>query len=169
MPIPAVRSDFVTKYRATIHSPKSALPSTPLSYSSTVCHTQTQNPPLDWLFTPKKAVPSCGGAALDQASSAEVFDRILARLVQLEAHEPQTYLRDDYRISWLTLRHLQINDCVKCSAYVAATYEVLGVHPSKVWARTMESRKAILGPKFTQLRKFPSPSTKSQKAKEGIA
>lgn len=161
----AFRPQFVTKYRPATDSQRTVLPWAPLPPLS-VCPDQTKNLTLDWLFTPKKAVYSCGGASLDQVSPAEVFDRVLARLVQLEAHEPQAHYRDDYRIAWQIVHHSQKGDAVLCMVAVLAWQSVLGVHPDRAYEKHMERRKAILGPKFTQLRKFPSPTAKSQKAKE---
>lgn len=98
---------------------------------------QTKNPvdakalPLEWILDPSKG--------------SSIFDRILARLVQSEAREVEAVYRDDYRISWLTVRFCQTGEAVQCTPQVLATYKVLGCHPDQVWFRINAQRVAMLG------------------------
>jgi hypothetical protein len=68
--------------------------------------------------------------------------RILSRLSAAEAQEIDPWLRDDLQIARLILAHASRGDAVCCSPHVLATYEVLGLHPEKVWPKILERRKA---------------------------
>ncbi|HEY6766487.1 MAG TPA: hypothetical protein VI386_17145, partial [Candidatus Sulfotelmatobacter sp.] len=59
--------------------------------------------------------------------------RILRRLVESEAEELNPWIRDDLRIARLIVAHAARGDAVRCSPQVLASYEVLGLHPEKVW------------------------------------
>jgi hypothetical protein len=72
--------------------------------------------------------------------------RVLSRLISAEAQEPDPWLRDDLKIARLTVVHAARGDAVECSADVLASYEVLGLHPEKVWPAIQRRRKALLGP-----------------------
>lgn len=87
--------------------------------------------PLDWLFR------------LDKSGS--LADRVLARLIQSEAHEGNPHLRADYRIAWLTTHFCQTGEAVQCTPHVLATYRVLGCHPDQVYQRILARRQALLG------------------------
>lgn len=73
--------------------------------------------------------------------------RILSRLEVSEWRETDPWLRDDYRIAWIT---------VLLAAYgrshpdVTATYRVLGLHPEKVWPAIVARRRAQLGSLYEQ-------------------
>lgn len=69
-------------------------------------------------------------------------DRVLAHLEDAEAHEPNPHFRDDLRISWITVLNAARG---AAEPHVAATYAVLGLHPSKVWPAIVARRKAQLG------------------------
>lgn len=69
-------------------------------------------------------------------------DRILEYLVWAEANEPDVWLRDDYRIAWITLLRASRGESIP---HVTATYAVLGLHPNKVWPAILAHRKALLG------------------------
>ena len=71
--------------------------------------------------------------------------RVLSRLISAEAQEPDPWLRDDLQIAKLTVVHAARGDAVECSPYVLATYEVLGLHPEKVWP-AIQARSKALGP-----------------------
>src|ERR1700735_2365131 len=71
--------------------------------------------------------------------------RILARLATAENQEPDPWLRDDLQIARLTVLHAARGDAVGCAPHVLASYEVLGLHPDKVWPAIQARRKA-LGP-----------------------
>jgi hypothetical protein len=98
--------------------------------------------PLGWILDPEK------GHGLSE--------RVLARLLQAEAHEPEYLYRDDIRIAWLTVLHCQRGDAVECTPHVLATYEVLGCHPEQVYARIILRRVAMFNA-HDNLLKFPSP------------
>ena len=68
--------------------------------------------------------------------------RVLVRLEQAEATEPNPHYRDDIRVAWITA----LNAARGVSQpHVAATYSVLGLHPLNVWPAIVERRKAELG------------------------
>jgi hypothetical protein len=73
--------------------------------------------------------------------------RILSRLIDAEAKEPDPWLRDDLRIARLTVAHAARGDasCTCCSPHGLASYEVLGLRPEKVWPAIVARRKAQLG------------------------
>jgi len=70
--------------------------------------------------------------------------RILARLEKAEACEPNPHYRDDLRIARLTVVHAMRGDAVLCSPHVLASYEVLGLHPDRVWP-AIQARQLALG------------------------
>lgn len=70
--------------------------------------------------------------------------RILSRLSQAQAEEPNPWLRDDLQIASLIVAHAARGDAVLCSPDVLASYEVLGLHPKKVWP-AIQARHEALG------------------------
>jgi hypothetical protein len=68
--------------------------------------------------------------------------RVLARLEDCERTEIDPWLRDDFRIAWITVLFASRGNL---QPHVDATYRVLGLHPEKVWPAMMERRKAICG------------------------
>lgn len=77
--------------------------------------------------------------------------RILSRLCAAEAQEPDPWLQDDLRIARLTVAHAARGDTMLCSPDVLASYEVLGLHPAKVWPAIEARRKALLGPLYEEV------------------
>jgi hypothetical protein len=73
--------------------------------------------------------------------------RVLSRLEHAEARELCPHGRDDYRIAWITV--LNAAEGVR-DPFGAATYAVLGLHPSKVWPAIVARRKALLGPFYEE-------------------
>lgn len=71
--------------------------------------------------------------------------RILSRLAQAEAREPDPWLRDDLQVARLTVLYAASGEAVCCSPQVLASYAVLGLHPEKVWP-AIEARRKALGP-----------------------
>lgn len=69
----------------------------------------------------------------------------MQRLAEAEACESNPWLCDDLRIARLTVHHAAMGDAKICGPHVLATYEVLGVHPEKVWPK-IEARRKALGP-----------------------
>ena len=67
---------------------------------------------------------------------------ILCYLEWAETNEPNPHLRDDYRISWITVLRASRGESIP---HVTATYAVLGAHPEKVWASILARRRALLG------------------------
>jgi hypothetical protein len=72
-------------------------------------------------------------------------ERILARLERAERREPNPHLQADYRIAWITVLRASRGELWP---HVTATYEVLGLHPEKVWPAIVARRKALLGPLY---------------------
>jgi len=73
---------------------------------------------------------------------ATLIHRILSRLVQAEAKEPNAHLRDDYQIARLTIAFAARGSP---QPHLDATYAVLGIHPDKVWPAIIKRRKSLLG------------------------
>ncbi len=68
--------------------------------------------------------------------------RVLFHLEQAEAREPNPHLQADFRIAWITVLYAARGDPLP---HVAATYQVLGLHPDLVWSAIVRRRKALLG------------------------
>jgi hypothetical protein len=77
--------------------------------------------------------------------------RILSRLIDAEAKEPDPWLRDDLRIARLTVAHAARGDAASLPPHVLASWEVLGLHPEKVWPAIVARRKAQLGEFYSKL------------------
>ena len=74
-------------------------------------------------------------------------ESLLAYLAQREEIESDSWMKDDLRIAWLT--------CLYASRgyekpHVAATCQILGLHPDKVFRSIEERRKALLGPLYSE-------------------
>lgn len=76
--------------------------------------------------------------------------RILSRLRAAEAEETDPWFRDDLQIARLTVLHAACGDATICGSHVLASYEVLGLHPDKVWPAIQARRKA-LGPSLEEI------------------
>ena len=91
-------------------------------------HPQFNPLPLEWLL---------GTKAQDSFA-----DRVLARLIQSEAHEVNPHLKDDYRQSFITISLALKGDP---QPFVSASYRMYGIHPEKLWPAIVARRKALLG------------------------
>jgi hypothetical protein len=80
-----------------------------------------------------------------------IVRRILSRLSAAKSQEPDLWIRDDIEIARLTLLHAALGDSGCCPPHVLASYEVLGLHPGKVWPKILERRKALMGPLYKEL------------------
>lgn len=69
--------------------------------------------------------------------------RILARLEEAKASEPNPHYQDDHRIAWITVLRAGRGETIP---HISASYTVLGLHPEMVWASILARRKALLGP-----------------------
>jgi len=85
--------------------------------------------PLDWILDPNKG-----------SSSA---DRVLARLIQAEAHESDPWYRDDCRQAFIVLS-LALKG--ESQPFVSASYRMYGLHPDKLYPAILARREALLGP-----------------------
>lgn len=77
--------------------------------------------------------------------ATRLAERVLVRLEQAVGRESDPWLRDDMKIARRIVLHAARGDAVCCSPHVLASYEVLGLHPDKVWPAILARRKA-LGP-----------------------
>lgn len=77
------------------------------------------------------------------APASRKTESILAYLAQQEALEIDPWMRDDLRISWITVLNASRGDS---QPFVDASYRVLGLYPEKVWPAILARRKALLGP-----------------------
>lgn len=84
--------------------------------------------PLAWLLNPAKG--------------DSVSERVLARLVQSQAHEANPHLKTDYYQAWLTVYYASLGNPIP---FIEASYKAIGCHPDKVWPRLIANRKALLG------------------------
>ena len=71
--------------------------------------------------------------------------RVLSRLAVATANELDLWLRDDVKIAHRTVLHAAYGDAVLCSPDVLSSYEILGIHPEKVWP-AIQARSDALGP-----------------------
>ena len=121
---------------------KTVLPSAPVRSDAKAL-------PLEWILNPSKGL--------------SFSDRVLARLVQSEAHEVDPHLRDDYRQSFITVSLASKGNTVP---FVAASYQMYGLHPDKVWPAIVARRAAMLGPSGESGVTLPgSPKKPSQSVK----
>lgn len=90
--------------------------------------------------------PGVGTTAISPGKQVvKLSARVLLRLEEAEAREPDAHLRDDIRIAWITTLNAWRNEP---QPFVSATYAVLGIHPDRVWTAIVERRKAILGAEY---------------------
>jgi hypothetical protein len=71
--------------------------------------------------------------------------RVLSRLQTQLFRERDPWLHDDIKIACLTVTHAARGDAVCCPPDVLASYEVLGLHPDKVWPAIEARRNALDG------------------------
>lgn len=91
--------------------------------------------------------PSVRAPIVSRSPSASglLSDRVLARLVQAESKELDPWVRDDIRIARLTV---SLAAQERSLPFISATYQVLGIHPDKVWPAIVARRKAVLGANY---------------------
>jgi hypothetical protein len=75
--------------------------------------------------------------------SLKLTNRVLLRLEQIEAAEPNRHFQTDIRIAWLTVLYASRGES---EPHVAATAKILGVHPDRVFSKIEAMRMAKLGP-----------------------
>lgn len=97
--------------------------------------------PVSSKLLESKALPL--GWLLDPDKSESFTNRVLARLIQAEAHEVDPWTRDDLRIAWIATLYASEGNP---QPLIDATYAVLGLHPDKVWPAILRNREAMLGP-----------------------
>lgn len=96
-------------------------------------------------------------AALPQERPrVDLTEHVLVYLENAERKEINPWLRDDYRIAWITTNWSDrgIPDWFlrdRSSAYVAATYQVLNCHPDQVWPNIVAARRRQLGNSYEQV------------------
>jgi hypothetical protein len=76
-------------------------------------------------------------------SATRLARRIIVRLAEAEAREPNPHYRDDLQIAKLTVKYASTGEAVRCTPHELASYMVLGVHPDKVWPKILERRRAL--------------------------
>lgn len=86
--------------------------------------------PLDFLLGPK---------------FAGLSERVLARLIQAEAHAETYDERLPYRLAWHIVSICEKGEAVLCSPVVLAYYRVVGCHQDKFYERRTLARQAMLG------------------------
>ena len=69
-------------------------------------------------------------------------DRVIDRLAEAEADEPDVHFRDDYQQA---LRTVVLAREGSPMPFVEASYALWGLHPAKVWPRIVAQRVAMLG------------------------
>jgi hypothetical protein len=90
---------------------------------------------------------------LDPEKDKNFPARVLARLIQSEAHEPDVWLRDDYRQAFITLDLALKGNTMP---FVVASYQMYGLHPDKVWPARIARRKALLGKEYEAIAGEPA-------------
>lgn len=89
----------------------------------------------------------------DTTLSSGRTEGILRHLERAEKLESNPWLKDDYRIAWITVNWAQsgVPDWSwhrNSPAHVAATYQVLHCPPDEVWSRIEARRRADLGSEY---------------------
>jgi hypothetical protein len=90
-----------------------------------------------------------------------VTEHVLAHLERAELKECDPWLRDDLRIAWITVLYAAQGNP---QAHIDASYNVLGIHPDKVWPAIEARRAALLGKPHP--RKKPAASITLRNRKE---
>lgn len=90
-----------------------------------------------------------------ECERVEWTERVLVYLEQAEKKEIDPWLRDDYRIAWITTKWSQhgVPDWAwhrNSPPYTAATYQVLNCLPDEVWPRIVAKRKEKLGSEYAR-------------------
>lgn len=80
---------------------------------------------------------------------ARITNSVLAYLAQREADEHDPWVRDDIRISWITVLNASEGNPIP---HICATYAVIGLHPDKVWPAIQARREYWLGKKTRTVR-----------------
>ncbi len=75
-----------------------------------------------------------------------LWRRILDRLWRAELSEVNPHFQADLRIAWITVWLASHGDL---QPHVAASYAVLGKHPSQVWPAIVAKRRALLGREYS--------------------
>lgn len=122
-PMKSTRPPFVTNSR--FDNVSSLAEVQPSNFSPSL---ELKTSPLAWI--------------LDPAKKKSFTDRVLARLIQSEAHEVNPHLRDDYRQSFITLSLAAAGSPIP---FVEASYRMYGVHPDKLWPKIVAHRNWLLG------------------------
>lgn len=92
-------------------------------------------------------------------------ERVLLQIEQAERKESNPWLKDDYRISWITVKWAQsgVPDWSwhkNSPPHVAATYQVLHCPPDEVWSRIEARRRANLGSEYAYF--YPESSSRKK-------
>ena len=140
--------------------PTPALPSAPIDWSAIARSMFYEVGDLSWLY--RELAPSLNSAAVSYTAAPQTADslspeldlwpkvsaplslseRVLTRLEELETQELDPWVRDDLRISWITVLNASRGNQ---QPHVDATYRVLGLHPDKIWPQIVARRSAALG------------------------
>jgi hypothetical protein len=80
--------------------------------------------------------------------------RVLSRLAQALTQEIDPWLRDDIQIARWTVLYAARGEAEICGPHVLASYQVLGLHPEKVWP-AIQARSLALGPLCAAPKKPP--------------
>jgi hypothetical protein len=84
---------------------------------------------------------------LDPAKAKDFPSRVLARLIQSEAHEANPHFKDDYRQSFIALSLALKGEYLNFwDAFVATSYKMYGKHPAKLYSAILARREALFGP-----------------------
>jgi hypothetical protein len=100
--------------------------------------------PLDWVLNPDK------GTGLSE--------RVMARLLLVEAKSGDHDHKLAYRLAWHIVLHCMKGDAHECSPVTLAYYSVVGCHQDQYYGRVMIRRAAMFGDANRLL--FPKPSPK---------
>lgn len=86
---------------------------------------------LDWLLSPKARIT--------------LHERIMARLIQAEAHETDPWLRQDYRQAFICV---SLASKGNTEPFLVSSYQVYGTHPDLVWSKVQANRHAKLAKEY---------------------
>jgi len=101
-------------------------------------------------------------ASPQERAISDWSDRVLVRLVEAESREADAWFRDDYRIARVAVGLARAGNPIP---HIEATYQVLGLHPEKVWPAILRNREQMLGSLY---RKASGEKLAPSKASSGV-
>ena len=83
-----------------------------------------------------------------RSTPCSMSERIISRLLIMEAQEQDPWLRDDYREAYLTVAYASEGSPIP---FIEASYKLFSTHPERVWRKIVALRKAKLGREYSRM------------------